>query len=49
MLRAKQMDELCRHHHNEYIYRLTYELNMTRYDHYREDLWAFGNNAEEMI
>ena len=22
---------------------------MTRYDHYREDLRAFGNNAEEMI
>ena len=49
MLRAKQMDELCHHHCDEYIYQLTYKLNMTRYDHYREDLWAFGNNAEEMI
>ena len=48
-LRLKQMEMLCIHHRDEYIYRMTYEVNMDRYDHFRDDLKVLGNNAEEMI
>ena len=48
-LRLKQMEMLCIHHRDEYIYRMTYEVNMDRYDHFKDDLKVLGNNAEEMI
>ena len=34
---------------DEYIYRMMYEVNMDRYDHFKDDLKVLGNNAEEMI
>ena len=37
-LRLKQMETLCIKNRDEYIYRMTYEVNMDRYDHFTEDL-----------
>ena len=48
-LRTKQMETLCVDNRDEYIYRMTYEINMERYAHFMEDLKVLGNNAEEMI
>ena len=52
-LRLKQMETLCTENRDEYIYRMTYEVNMDRYahftDHFTEDLKVLGSNAEEMI
>ena len=48
-LRLKQMETLCVENRDEYIYRMTYELNMERYAHFTEDLKVLGSNAEEMI
>ena len=43
------MDYLCHHHCNEYIYSITYEIDMHRYSYFKEDLKVFGNNADELI
>ena len=48
-LRLKQMETLCAENRDEYIYRMTYEVNMDRYAHFIEDLKVLGSNAEEMI
>ena len=48
-LRLKQMEMLCVENRDEYIYRMTYEVNMDRYAHFTEDLKVLGSNAEEMI
>ena len=48
-LRLKQMEMLCVENRDEYIYRMTYEVNMDRYAHFTEDLRVLGSNAEEMI
>ena len=48
-LRLKQMEMLCAKNRDEYIYRMTYEVNMDRYTHFTEDLKVLGSNAEEMI
>ena len=48
-LRLKQMETLCVENRDEYIYRMTYEVNMDRYAHFTEDLKVLGSNAEEMI
>ena len=40
------MDYLCHYYRNEYIYHITYEMDMRCYDHFREDL---GNNADQII
>ena len=48
-LRLKQMEMLCAENRDEYIYRMTYEVNMDRYAHFTEDLKVLGSNAEEMI
>ena len=48
-LRVKQMETLCIDNRDEYIYRMTYEINMERYAHFTEDLKVLGSNAEEMI
>ena len=48
-LRLKQMETLCIHHRDEYICHMMYEVNMDRYDHFKDDLKVLGNNAEEMI
>ena len=48
-LRRKQMETLCVENRDEYIYRMTYEVNMECYTHFTEDLKVLGNNAEEMI
>ena len=48
-LRLKQMETLCAKNRDEYIYRMTYEVNMDRYAHFTEDLKVLGSNAEEMI
>ena len=43
------MEMLCVKNRDEYIYRMTYEVNMDRYAHFTEDLKVLGSNAEEMI
>ena len=43
------METLCIKNRDEYIYRMTYEVNMDRYAHFTEDLKVLGSNAEEMI
>ena len=43
------METLCIHHWDEYIYHMTYEVNMDRYNHFRDYLKVLGSNAEEMI
>ena len=43
------MGVLCLNHREEFIYQTTYEIDIHKYDHYREDLKAFGNNAEEIL
>ena len=43
------MEILCQDHQEEYIYRLTYEVNCRKYEHYHDNLKAFGNNAEELL
>ena len=43
------METLCVENRDEYIYRMTYEVNMDRYAHFTEDLKVLGSNAEEMI
>ena len=43
------METLCVENRDEYIYRMTYEVNMERYAHFTEDLKVLGSNAEEMI
>ena len=48
-LRLKQMETLCIENRDEYIYRMTYEVNMDRYAHFTKDLKVLGSNAEEMI
>ena len=48
-LRLKQMEMLCVENRDEYIYRMTYEVNMDQYAHFTEDLKILGSNAEEMI
>ena len=48
-LRLKQMEMLCIENRDEYIYRMMYEVNMDRYNHFTEDLKVLGSNAKEMI
>ena len=48
-LRLKQMEMLCTENRDEYIYCMTYEVNMDQYAHFTEDLKVLGSNAEEMI
>ena len=48
-LRLKQMEMLCAENRDEYIYRMTYKVNMDRYAHFTEDLKVLGSNAKEMI
>ena len=43
------METLCAENRDEYIYHMTYEVNMDRYAHFTEDLKVLGSNAEEMI
>ena len=43
------MDVLCLNHRDEFIYQTMYEIDIRKYDHYKEDLKAFGNNAEEIL
>ena len=43
------MEMLCVKNRDEYIYRMTYEVNMDRYAHFTEDLKVLGSNAKEMI
>ena len=43
------MEILCQDHRDEYIYWLTYKVDSRKYDHYRDDLKVFGNNAEELL
>ena len=44
ILDKRMMGVLCLNHQDEFIYWTTYEI-----DHYREDLKAFSNNAEEIL
>ena len=43
------METLCRDHRDEFIYCITYEIDLRKYEHYRDDLKVFGNNAEEIL
>ena len=43
------METLCRDHRDEYIYRITYEVDLRKYEHYHDDLKVFGNNAKEIL
>ena len=43
------METLCRGHRYKYIYWITYEVDSRKYEHYRDDLKVFGNNAEEIM
>ena len=43
------METLCVENRDEYIYRMTYEVNMERYAHFTEDLKVLGSNTKEMI
>ena len=49
VLDARMMDVLCLNHQDEFIYRTTYKINIGKYNHYRDDLKVFGNNAEEIL
>ena len=49
VLDAKMMDVLCLNHRDEFIYRTTYEIDVCKYNHFRDDLKVFGNNAEEIL
>ena len=49
VLDERMMGVLCLNHRDEFIYRTKYEIDVRKYDHYREDLKAFGNNAEEIL
>ena len=40
------METLCIENRDEYIYRMTYEVNMDHYAHFTEDLKVLGSNAE---
>ena len=43
------METLCVENRDEYIYQMTYEVNMDRYAHFTEDLKVLGSNTKEMI
>ena len=49
ILDERMMGVLCLNHRDEFIYRTTYEIDIRKYDHYREDLKAFSNNLEEIL
>ena len=49
VLDERMMGVLCLNHREEFIYQTTYEIDIHKYDHYREDLKAFGNNVEEIL
>ena len=48
ILNAEMMETLCLHYRDEFIYQTMYEIDVRKYDHYREDLKEF-NNAEEIL
>ena len=49
ILDERMMGVLSLNHRDKFIYRTTYEIDVRKYDHYKEDLKAFGNNAEEIL
>ena len=49
ILDERMMGALCLNHWDEFIYQTTYEIDIRKYDHYKEDLKAFSNNAEEIL
>ena len=38
ILDARMMDILCMDHQDKFIYRTMYEIDLSRYDHYKDDL-----------
>ena len=43
------MEVLYLDHRDEFIYWTMYEIDVRKYKNYKDDLKAFGNNAEEIL
>ena len=49
ILDARMMEVLYLNHRDQFIYQTMYEIDVQKYDNYRDDLKVFSNNAEEIL